>query len=285
MRKKSNSQAIDPSVVDVVIPVRGRLDLLSKCLAAIPLAFDPYMVNIVVVDNNSKEVEEDITYLDEFQGSYGNIKSATTIHLKTNEGFPKACNIGARRKSSRYIFFLNSDCFLNPGSGTILVDAMENNPKIGVAGMKLLFPDYPTGLNQENGMRPPGKIQHVGLSTKINGTVHHVFIGSRPDHPKVNAVNEVFAVTGAALMTRRSLFTKVGGFYEGYGLGSYEDVDYCVTLRNLGYNIIVIPEAVGVHYTGATAETYKLGYPMSQNASIFLSRHMNDMIWWDYWIL
>ena len=69
MKNKNKSQVIDPAVVDIVIAVRGRIDLLSKCIEAIPLAFDPYMVNIIVVDNNSKEVEEDVSYLDEFQGS------------------------------------------------------------------------------------------------------------------------------------------------------------------------------------------------------------------------
>ena len=285
MKNKNKSQVIDPAMVDIVIPVRGRIDLLSKCIEAIPLAFDPYMVNIVVVDNNSKEVEEDVSYLDEFQGSYGNIKSAITIKLKENVGYPKACNIGARRKTSKYIFFLNSDCFLEPGSGKLLVDALDGDDKVGVVGMKLIFPDYPTGLDQSDKIRPKGKLQHIGLSTRITGTVHHVFIGWNPEHPKVNKVHEVFAVTGAALMVRRSLFMKAGAFYEEYGMGTYEDVDLCVTIKKMGYNIIVVPRAVGIHCTGATVETYKTGYPMQQNASIFLSRHMNDIEWWDYWLL
>lgn len=277
---------VSQATVDVVIPVRGKLDLLEQCFSCVPLAFEDYNVNIIVVDNASFEVEKDVSFFTEMEGfSYKNVKSTNILHQKTNLGFPKACNLGARRKTSPYVFFLNSDCFLEPGSGKILIEEMEKDPKVGVAGMKLLFPDYPTGLRQDDRMRPLGKVQHVGLSTMINGTVHHIFIGWSSDHPKVNKVREVFAVTGAAMMVRRSLFQKIGGFFEGYGLGTFEDVDLCVTIRNLGYNTIVVPEAVGVHCTGATAETYRAEFPLNQNASIFLSRHMNDIVWWDYWLL
>jgi GT2 family glycosyltransferase len=295
MSKKLNNRHRHPievvqTTVDIVIPVRGRLDLLEQCITAIPLAFDCLVlsphVNIIIVDNASFEVEKDTSYLSEIDGfSGGNIRSIVVLRQKSNLGFPKACNVGSRRKTSPLIFFLNSDCILEPGSGSILVDRMSRDSKVGVAGMKLLFPDYPTGLQQNENMRPMGRVQHIGLSTRVNGTVHHIFIGWRSDHPKVNAVHEAFAVTGAALMVRRSLFVKVGGFFEDYGAGTYEDVDLCVTIRSLGYNIIVVPEAVGVHHTGATAERYNVAFPLNQNASIFLSRHMNEIIWWDYWLL
>jgi O-antigen biosynthesis protein len=286
-QQKQQKIETNQATVDIVIPVRGRLDLLEQCVARIPDAFSPHLlVNLIIVDNATFEVEKDSKYLDVLESfNVIGFKSVSIIRNKSNLGFPKACNLGARRKTSPLIFFLNSDCFLEPGSGKFLIDEMNNDPKVGVAGMKLIFPDYPTGLRQDDTMRPLGRVQHIGLSTRISGTVHHIFIGWRPDHPKVNKVREVFAVTGAALMTRRSLFNKVGGFFEGYGNGTYEDVDLCVSIRKLGYNTVVVPEAVGIHYTGATVETYKAEFPLNQNGSIFLSRHMNDMIWWDYWLL
>lgn len=285
-RHNNPNKEVNWATVDIVIPVRGRLDLLEQCIQRIPLAFDAHNVNVIVVDNASHEVEKDTSYLSDIDGfSQGNVKSVVVLRQKSNLGFPKACNLGARRKTSPYIFFLNSDCFLEPDSGNILIAEMEKDNKVGVAGMKLLFPDYPVGLRQDESMRPMGKVQHVGLSTKINGTVHHVFIGWRSDHPKVNRVREVFAVTGAAMMVRRSLFQRVGGFFEGYGNGTYEDVDLCVSIRKLGYNIIVVPSAVGVHYAGATVETYRETFPMNQNGTLFLSRHMNEIVWWDYYLL
>jgi GT2 family glycosyltransferase len=71
----------------------------------------------------------------------------------------------------------------------------------------------------------------------------------------------------------------VGGFDEVYGLGTWEDVDYCMKVRELGYNILVNPKAVGTHFTGATAEFYKIGYPMDQNRMVFLSKWATKIRW------
>jgi GT2 family glycosyltransferase len=93
----------------------------------------------------------------------------------------------------------------------------------------------------------------------------------------VKNVWEVYAVTGAALMTRRGLFDKVGGFNLMYGQDTYEDLDYCMSVRELGYNVIVEQSAVGVHYTGATAEHYKMGYPIEQNRMLFMARWAGNL--------
>ena len=117
------------------------------------------------------------------------------------------------------------------GSGDLLVRAMDD-PKVGVVGMKLMFPesdDTKKGL-----MGPANSIQHVGLSTTIHGDFAHHFIGWNKDNPRVNRVRDVYAVTGAALMTRRKLFFSLGRFFEGYGKGTWEDVDYSLAVRDLG---------------------------------------------------
>jgi GT2 family glycosyltransferase len=126
-------------------------------------------------------------------------------------------------------------------------------------------------------VRPAGKVQHVGLCTNIRGEFYHVFLGWSPDHPKVMKVWEVYAVTGAALMTRRGIFDKVGRFNIMYGQGTWEDIDYCMSVRELGYNVIVEQSAVGIHYTGATAEHYKMGYPLDQNRMLFMARWAGNL--------
>ena len=149
--------------------------------------------------------------------------------------------------------------------------------------MRLMFPEYAGGLNQN--IRPANSIQHVGLETDIHGNFVHSFIGWRPDHPKVLAQREVYAVTGAALMTRRNLWNKIGGFNEIYGQGTFEDVEYCMMARELGYNIIVAPDAKGIHYTGATAERNQTGFPLDNNRMIFLQRWAQKLKWssWEHW--
>ena len=80
-------------------------------------------------------------------------------------------------------------------------------------------------------------------------------------------------------MTRRFIWNKVGGFLEQYGLGTYEDVDYCLGVKQLGYNVIVETKAVGYHYTGASLEEAKMQYPLMQNRLLFLQRWQNTFVW------
>lgn len=271
--KKTNSNftiSTSSSLVDIIIPVYQRFDLLGKCIQAIPDAANGVGYKIIIVDNGSPREEAD-----EFYKQFGS--DIKIIRNKENLGFPKACNLGFHRSLSPLVFFLNDDVILQPNSLALLVNEMDDH-KVGVVGMKLLFPDE-TDLPHDENTRPSGKVQHVGLATNIRAEVIHQFLGWSSDHPKVNAMRKVFAVTGAALLTRRQLYIKVGGFPEIYGLGTWEDVDYCMSIGKLGYNIVVNTQAIGIHHTGATAEKYKIGYPLQQNRMIFMQRWANSLGW------
>jgi GT2 family glycosyltransferase len=222
-----------------------------------------------MIDNGSPKEEADEFYR-QFQ------YPITIIRNKENLGFPKACNLAARRGTSPLLFFLNSDVILEPQAVAKLVAEMDDL-KVGVCGMKLVFPPEVQSANLRPEIRPSSKIQHVGLETNIRGEFFHIFVGWDADHPKPNAMRTPYAVTGAAFMTRRSLWNKVKGFNEIYGMGCFEDVDYCMSVRELGYNVIVNTSACGIHYTGATAEFYKLGYALDYNRMTFLQRWAGKM--------
>ena len=264
------------TLLDIVIPVMGRFDLLTQCIESIPDAVKDIPYKIYIWDNDSPDKEE----ADEF---YKNkIDNSFVIRNPHNIGFPKACNKVTSRGRSPLIFFLNSDVVLDEGSVDLLVRKMDD-PQVGVVGMKLVFPSNHAGLNPN--IRPPNQLQHIGLSANIRGEIVHSFVGWNPDHERVNVQNEVFAVTGAALMTRRNLWIKVKGFDELYGHGTFEDVDLCMKVRELGYNVLVEPKARGIHYVGATAEKYGVGYPIGYNHMQFMTKWGDKIEWWDYKVL
>jgi len=201
------------TLVDIVICVYNRFDLLQQCLDSIPASVDgAFEYNIILVDNGSqKEAAKDFYYsLDK--------SNITVVYNNKNLGFPSASNRGAARKSSPLILMLNSDIILTPESLKILVKEMDD-PKVAIAGMKLLFPHDVADKRLYTGIRPAGKVQHVGLTTNIIGELFHIFVGWDSDHPKVNSIHDVYMVTGAVMLIRRSVWTKIGGFYLGYGLG------------------------------------------------------------------
>jgi GT2 family glycosyltransferase len=268
------------STVDIVIPVHNRFDLLQRCVDAIPAAMGniPYSLNII--DNNS--------FADEAKGFYKQFKETNLNRIvrvrpnKENTGFPHACNQGAALGTSTLIFFLNSDVVLDPGSVESMTNTLFNNEKVGIVGMKLVFPDDCADMGLNPTIRPARKIQHVGLFTNIRAEFSHVFSGWSEDHPRPNSLFGVHAVTGAALLVRRNLFNMAGRFWEGYGLGTYEDCDLCMSIHKMGYNVVVDTKARGVHYTGGTAEKFGIPYPLNQNQQLFLSRWKENLVYTEY---
>jgi GT2 family glycosyltransferase len=258
-----------PYILDIVIPVYGAFDLLKDCLPLLAKAVGTYSYQIKIVDNFSPDQEEATGFYDVALKDYPNL---SVMKFKENRGFGYACNFGASHGKGKYVVFLNSDAYMQEDSLKILIEDMEQDSKIGIIGPKLLFPK-----NTPNG--PENTLQHAGMNFNIRADIEHTFIGWNKDHPKANIRSEVDAVTGTCLLTRRELFEKAGGFYLGYGLGTWEDVDLALTIRELGYNIVYEPRAVGYHYVGGSVIKYKMQYPLAQNKQLFQLRWGHKIPW------
>ena len=136
--------------------------------------------------------------------------------------------------------------FLNDDTEVLTPDWLEamlefsQQPEIGVVGAKLLFPD--------------GGLQHVGVNV-LAGKPGHPFYGYPVEHPGYYCRNVLphncAAVTGACLMTRRDVFDEIGGFDEAFPL-NYNDVDYCMKARKLGYRVVFTPHARLMHHESVT---------------------------------
>jgi len=253
---RQRKHGVSPQV-DVVIVTGGRWDFLRECLDALP-----DNVNVFLIDNAS-DAEERISNAELFEG-------LQTKRLQKPLGYAAANNEGARMGSAPYILFLNDDCILQEGAIDKMVETLKN-PQVGIVGAKLTFPTTSTHPN-----RPAGKVQHVGLALNIRGEVIHPLVGWSPDNPKTCVTREVWGVTGACLMTKRQVFNRLGGFEVAYGMGTYEDADYCLKVRSSGLKIIMNAEARGSHYTGATAEKKQVAFPLQFNSMTFKSRWLNS---------
>lgn len=273
MKKKHQ---ILTSLVDVIICVYGRFDLLERCLASIPGAFGDISYRIILVDNFSPNQEE----AKQFYANH--LDTGKIIRNKRNLGYAPANNLGVRNSYSPLLFFLNSDVILDAGSVKQLITNLDD-VNIGVAGMFLTFPEDVNAMGLKPMGRPVGKVQHVGLETNIHGQFIHMYVGWSADNPRVLARRESYAVTGAALLTRRKLFEKFKGFDEQYLGGCYEDVDYCMKVREAGYNIVVDVKAHGVHYTGASAESANIGFPMGDNQLKFIQKWKPKIKYSEMW--
>lgn len=275
MAKRKRVPKQPKTKLDIIIPVYGQHELLEKCLASIKASAS---YQLIAVDDCSPENE-----LDQIEKLYNEV-GIIPLRNYENQGFAKTVNTGVNKGKSEMILILNSDIELLPDTIDQMI-AEFDNPEVGIVGPKLLFP-----LDSIDPQRPAGKVQHAGLSVDFQGQIRHNNISWDAGHPTVNSRQIVQAVTGACLMTRRSVFKEVhkqyrvngdntsGAFNEVYGRGTYEDIEYCFAARALGYQVIYQPKAVGYHYVGASIRDE--GYPVQRNEMIFRAR-VGQMLAWD----
>lgn len=275
------------ALVDITLPVYGEWSLAEKAIAAIPAAAEGLNgeYRLIVVDNGtpdfmmeegkalvepaiqSEKVREMLRRQDQF------------VRLEDNVGYPMGQNEAARHGRSPLILVMTADVVMEPGSITTMVRELDN-PENGVVGPMLMFPeDTPHG--------PAGMVQHAGICFGIRGTPFHIFMAWSPDHPKVNQRREMLAVTGACFLTRRNLWSALGGFQEVYGLGTFEDMDFCFGVRDLGGKIVFTPEARATHFVGGSIKqgAGTAGFPLNINSTIFKGRWAKLLAWdeWQYW--
>ena len=268
---------------DIVISTAGRFDLLAKCLDAI-YANATQPITITLVDDATKREEKlRNKHLFEYQKDKdvnGNIVEFVTMRNEVQAGFGASYNRGAKSSRAPYLTIMNDDVIINPDYFDKVLEVMKDDT-IGVLGARLLFP-----LNSTQGNRPAGKIQHLGLAMDVRGNVTHPLIGWSAENPKTQISREVFAVTGALFTTRSKLFHTVRGFDPIYGLGYYEDVSYCLNIRQLGFRIYMDANVGGTHYTNATSEknSNAFGGQLQQNAMTFRAKWANSgLLGYDTW--
>lgn len=256
--------------LDIIIPVYGRADLLTICLASLETAIKRIKINVILVDDCGPEQDE-LSKIYSYAGYQ-------VLHNQQNRGFAQSVNRGVRAGKAPYILILNTDIELQPDTILEMLAEMQD-PKIGVVGAKLLFP-----LNSDDPTRPAGKVQHVGIGTNIAGQMIHPLIGWSNDNPKTNVRRNCQAVTGALFMTSRVVWKRIeilykqandkttGAFNDVYGAGTYEDVEYCFAARSEDYQVIFTPKAVAYHHVGASVKEHQSGYPLQRNEMIFKAR-------------
>jgi len=226
----------EDNFVSIIIPVYNKIEFTRKCIAAILKNTKPSInYEIIIVDNNS--TDETAKYLNTIKEKHAIISVITN---SKNLGFSKANNQAAKIAKGDYLLFLNNDTEVLPGWLAELTVIISNDPSVGCVGSKLLFAD--------------GTIQHAGVAIwddrPDNGlplVARHIYYREKSDFPEANELRQYQVLTGACLLTRKSLYKELNGFDERFWNG-YEDVDYCLKIQETGYKLVYQPKSVVMHY-------------------------------------
>ncbi len=192
-------------------------------------------IDIVIVDNDPKQ---------SFILPSGPSHNYRVIRSGGSMSFAEANNLGAEVASQnhhQFVLLLNNDTVIEQGAITTLKSAFNDNT-VGVAGPAVPFYDHPDAL-----WACGGKVSKWAVT--IDG------IRRFPDTP----VAVVDYVPGAALMTRMSLWSDIGGLPTRYFL-AFEEAEYALEAKKRGFATVVVPAARILHKVGMSSDRQPMYY-------------------------
>ena len=150
-------------------------------------------------------------------------------------------NLGASSATGEYLLLINNDIVVRAGAVQRMVQVLDELPDVGICGAKLLTPD--------------SLIQHIGVCFNGFGIPYHLGWGKENAREFQPAFRDDYydAVTFAAAMIRRPIWDEVEGLCEDYFF-NYEDMDFCLKVREKGYRCFMPHEAVMMHMEAASRE-------------------------------
>lgn len=237
------------------------MDLIDTCLSSI-YHYILAGVKIIFIDNNSTDKS--------FQ--HAQTKYPDLIFIKNNSNllFAKGNNIGIKRAlkyGSKYIFILNNDTEMKPGSLEILYDFMEKNELAGACQPILCS------------MNNPDAIASAGCRLSLSGKAWDHLNGESILKAGAEPF-EILGATGGALFLRAQALNNVGLFDELFEI-YFEDVDLSLRIRSVGYSIWCLPSAKVLHKGSATTSTlnrsFKLYY-CERNAFYIINKHIHQPV-------
>lgn len=223
--------------ISIIVVSFNTKDLLQKCLASVFKFTKSLFFEVIVIDNASTDGSPQMV-----SKKFPQVK---LIVNKKNLGFGTANNQGAKTAIGKWLFFFNSDAYLIDNSLPKLLERLNKDKKIDVAGPLILNTDRT--IQQSVGFFPnlPQVFYWMSFLDDLPGgdllKPYHV------DHYRFyKKEQKVDWVTGAAMIARKDVFKKVNGFDEKFFLYS-EDVDLCYKIKRAGFKIIFSPAAIVVH--------------------------------------
>jgi GT2 family glycosyltransferase len=219
----------------IVIPTRNRLELLRNCLQSIRPAVEKADADIVIIDNDSADPAI-LDFLADLDGS------TKVMRVEGPFNFAQLNNIAAEEIQSEYLCLLNNDIEAVDEGWLDEMLTRIAEPDVGAVGALLLWPS--------------GVVQHGGVVLGPNFAATHAFNDRTASDPGyadlLRIAHECGAVTAACMLTRRSDYLAVGGMDEVRLTVSFNDVDYCLRLREAGKRIVFTPHAKLIHLESAS---------------------------------
>ncbi|MDZ7925185.1 MAG: glycosyltransferase family 2 protein [Marinagarivorans sp.] len=223
--------------------------LVIECLQSLIAIFDtlPYSLSVVVVDNLSPD--DSVAKLSEFLAQSPAKHWINLIAAPKNGGFSYGNNIAVKKlltENCDYIWLLNPDTRVLPNACEALIDCLNANPTAAIAGSALQDPDGTQQIASFNFPTVWGEL----VSSSGLAVLAKKFPASIIARPIPTERCRVDWVAGASMMITTQAIKEVGLMDENYFL-YFEEVDYCRTFHQAGYDTLFEPASKVIHLVGA----------------------------------
>lgn len=258
----------------IIIVSYNSEEYIFDCVNSVKKQKYPFYEIIVVdnasIDNSVSLIKNDFPDIQIYESS-------------KNLGFAGAVNLGVSLSKGDIIVILNPDVIVKGKWLLSLIEAFKVK-EIGVAGSLIL------NYNQSF-------IQHAGAIIKKNGITEHIELSLEEVSLENNkgikqkikeklkskfGKNDIDYLTGASIAFRRNLYKRLNGFDEAYFPGYFEEVDFCIMAKNLGYKLILEPKSVCIHKqatsTGLFSSTFYYFYHKNRIRFIFKNYSFREFI-------
>jgi len=218
--------------VSIVIPVYNQAPFTLACIAALLAHRTRYSFEILVGDDGSTDATA---------AALQAIPNIRHVRHAENLGFVRNCNATAAHAAGRTLVFLNNDTQVLPGWLDELIGTLDDNPDIGLAGSKLVYPD--------------GRLQECGAIVWRDGSAWNYGRLADPRRPEFGYLRDVDYVSGASIALRADLWSQLGGFDELFVPAYAEDADLAFRVRARGMRTVVQPLSQLLHFEGISSGT------------------------------
>ncbi len=222
-------------LVSIIIPNRDRADLLSSCIDSIVIKSTYSNYEIIVIDNGSVEAATKQLF------ARLPVDRVRIIRDDSPFNFSGLNNQGARIAKGELLCFMNNNIKVLTSDWLEEMVSFAYQAEIGCVGARLWC--------------SKGLLRHGGIITGLGGVAGYANLNRLRGEPGYHGravLHQSFSVvTAACMVIRRSVFEQVGGFEESLAV-AYNDVDFCLRVREAGYRNVWTPYAEMIHHEFAT---------------------------------